>query len=93
MNDLFNRLQSERKRVITKRQLAILEMLLVNEKMDWFDLWRRLISTYSDKDAEGKSRLRWLIRAQLPFCVPSSWDAVCLCTTPLIPKSTDNPKN
>jgi hypothetical protein len=54
MNDLFNRLQSERKRVITKRQLAILEMLLVNEKMDWFDLWRRLITTYSDiKNSRG----------------------------------------
>jgi Fic family protein len=48
MNDLFNRLQSDRKRVITKRQIAILEILLGQQKMDWQDLFRKSITTYSD---------------------------------------------
>lgn len=48
MNTLFNRLKSTRKRVIGKRQLAILEILLDVEQMDWNELFQKSISTYSD---------------------------------------------
>jgi len=47
MFDLFNRLESERKRVLKGRQLEILKLLLDEEKMLWTELVRRTKTSYA----------------------------------------------
>ncbi len=46
MNDLFNRLESPRKRVIAKRQVEILDVLLENDEMSLADLIKRKADLY-----------------------------------------------
>jgi Fic family protein len=46
MYDLFNRLQSSRKRVIKDRQIALLKILLDVEKMDWAQFYGRAAVHY-----------------------------------------------
>jgi Fic family protein len=45
--DLFNRLENSKKRVIAKRQMAMLNYLLDREKMDIYDMYRDLRHLYT----------------------------------------------
>ena len=58
MYDLFNRLQSTRKRVIAKRQVEILKLFLEREEMLWSDVIKETASYY----AKMASPLKALIR-------------------------------
>jgi hypothetical protein len=42
MYDLFDRLQSTKRRVIAKRQIQILKVLLRRDRIDLHELWREL---------------------------------------------------
>lgn len=46
MFDLFNRLENTRKRVIAERQVAILKLLLENDKMNFNDIFKRTKTNY-----------------------------------------------
>jgi Fic family protein len=58
MFDLFNRLESGRKRVIKERQLEILKLLLEEEKLEWTELQRRMRSTYEGLKNGRKAVIR-----------------------------------
>lgn len=58
MHDLFGRLQTKRKRVIAKRQIAILEDLLNYTEVDWFQFYREIMRHYGDVQNPGKAVLR-----------------------------------
>jgi hypothetical protein len=46
MYDLFNRLESKRKRVIKERQIELLKILLANEQMDWQEFVKAAVPHY-----------------------------------------------
>lgn len=58
MFELYNRLDSPRKRVIKNRQIAILKTLLEVEKMDWRALRARIKPYY----AKSKDFMRTVVR-------------------------------
>ena len=58
MHDLFGRLQTRRKRVIAKRQIALLEHLLTFSEVDWFLFYKDVIRYYSDVKNPGKAIIR-----------------------------------
>jgi Fic family protein len=58
MYDLFNRLQSPKKRVIVARQIAILKMLLDAHEIDLRELINRTTTTYSNLQNANKARIR-----------------------------------
>jgi hypothetical protein len=47
MHDLFNRLKSERKRVIQRRQIATLQVLLEVDQLDLSELFHRVEGSYA----------------------------------------------
>lgn len=58
MHDLFGRLQTRRKRVIAKRQIAILEHLLTFTEVEWYVFYRDIVKLYGDVKNPGKAILR-----------------------------------
>lgn len=58
MYDLFNRLESPKKRVIALRQMAILKILLNTHEIALSDLIKRTIATYGDLQNANKARVR-----------------------------------
>lgn len=58
MHDLFGRLQTKRKRVIAKRQIAILEHLLTFPEVDWFVFYKDIFRFYSDIQNPSKALMR-----------------------------------
>ena len=58
MYDLFNRLESPRKRVIAKRQIEILNVLLENDEMLWPDLHKRTLGLYKSLSDPSKALFR-----------------------------------
>jgi Fic family protein len=59
MHDLFGRLQTQRKRVIAKRQIAILEHLLTfPETVEWHAFYRDIMRLYTNVKNPGKAILR-----------------------------------
>jgi Fic family protein len=58
MYDLFNRLQSPKKRVIVARQIAILKMLLDAHEIDLRELINRTTITYGNLQNANKARTR-----------------------------------
>jgi len=58
MHDLFGRLQTKRKRVIAKRQIAFLEQLLMFPEVDWFLFYNDIVKYYSDVKNPGKAIIR-----------------------------------
>ncbi len=58
MHDLFGRLQTKRKRVIAKRQIAILEHLLTFTQVEWHVLYKDIIRLYGDVKNPGKAMSR-----------------------------------
>jgi hypothetical protein len=59
MHDLLGRLQTPRKRVIAKREIAILEHLLpFTEPADWGTFYRDILRLYGDVQNPGKALLR-----------------------------------
>jgi Fic family protein len=58
MYDLFSRLNSPRKRVIAKRQIAILKLLLEHDAMDWNDFLDKIMAHYSDLGKQRKAIIR-----------------------------------
>jgi len=55
MFSLFNRLRSQRKRVIQKRQVDILQMLLEVDSMELEELWKRTRPAYQNLDVPVKA--------------------------------------
>jgi Fic family protein len=55
MFSLFNRLRSQRKRVIQKRQVDILQMLLDVDSMELEELWKRTRPAYQNLDVPVKA--------------------------------------
>jgi len=58
MHDLFGRLKTPRKRVIAKRQIAILEDLLTFVEVEWFAFYRDCMKLYTNVKNPGKALLR-----------------------------------
>jgi len=58
MFDLFGRLQTKRKRVIAKRQIAILEHVLGFNEIDWATLYRDVVKLYADVANKHKAVIR-----------------------------------
>jgi hypothetical protein len=58
IHDLFGRLRTPRKRVIAKRQIAILESLLMSPEADWFTFYGECMRLYTDVQNPGKALLR-----------------------------------
>ncbi len=58
MHDLFGRLQTKRKRVIAKRQIAILEHMLTFTEIEWYTLYKDVIKLYTDVKNPGKALIR-----------------------------------
>jgi Fic family protein len=58
MHDLFGRLQTKRKRVIAKRQIAILEHLLTFTEVEWHVFYRDIMRLYTNVKNPGKAILR-----------------------------------
>ena len=58
MYDLFNRLQSTRKRVIAKRQVEILKLFLEREEMLWPDVIKETGSCYVKMASPLKALIR-----------------------------------
>jgi len=58
MHDLFGRLQTKRRRVIAKRQIAILEHILIFPEVDWNVFYRDIMRLYGDVKNPGKAILR-----------------------------------
>jgi hypothetical protein len=55
MGEMFHRLLSTRKRVIAERQLAMLNVLLVNDSMSFDELWKELIGRYLHQKSPGRA--------------------------------------
>lgn len=58
MYDLFNRLESTRKRVIKNRQIEILKALLEVEFIDWHELTQKMRPLYADVTNFGRTIIR-----------------------------------
>jgi Fic family protein len=58
MYELFNRLESKRKRVIKDRQIAILKILLEVDKMDWYQFIERAKTHYKNMASVDKALAR-----------------------------------
>jgi cell filamentation protein, protein adenylyltransferase len=58
MHDLFGRLQTKRKRVIAKRQMAILEHLLTFTEVEWHVFYKDIMRLYGDVKNPGKAMVR-----------------------------------
>jgi hypothetical protein len=58
MYDLFNRLESTRKRVIKNRQIEILKALLDVETIDWHELTQRVRPHYANVANFGRTIIR-----------------------------------
>jgi Fic family protein len=58
MHDLFGRLQTKRKRVIAKRQIAILEYLLTFAEVEWYTFYKDIARLYSNVKNPQKAILR-----------------------------------
>lgn len=58
MFDLFNHLQSPRRRVIAERQLRILKLLLDNRTMDIREIIKQTVSTYNSLQNPQKALIR-----------------------------------
>lgn len=58
MHDLFGRLQTKRKRVIAKRQIAILEHILSFSEVEWEGFYHDIMKLYGDVKNPGKAMLR-----------------------------------
>lgn len=58
IHDLFGRLRTPRKRVIAKRQIAILEHLLTFVEADWNSFYRDCSKWYTDVQNPGKALMR-----------------------------------
>ena len=58
MYDLFNHLKTPKRRVIARRQIAILKILLEALELDLGELIDRTITTYSDLRDADKARIR-----------------------------------
>jgi Fic family protein len=58
MYDLFNRLESKRKRVIKERQIELLKILLAAEQMDWNEFVKVSASHYSGLKDWTKALIR-----------------------------------
>jgi Fic family protein len=58
MYDLFNRLETKRKRVIKDRQIAILKVLLEVDVMDWYQLFARIKDQYKGMASVHKALAR-----------------------------------
>ena len=58
MHDLFGRLQTKRKRVIAKRQMAILEHLLTFTEIEWPVFLQDIIKLYGDVKNPTKALIR-----------------------------------
>jgi len=61
MYDLFNRLQSKRKRVIKDRQIAILKVLLDVDKMDWYQFIAKVRGHYQGMASGEKALTRDIV--------------------------------
>jgi Fic family protein len=55
MYDLFNRLESTRKRVIKDRQIELLKVLLEVEKIDWFQFYQKVEVVYKNTASMSKT--------------------------------------
>jgi Fic family protein len=58
IHDLFGRLRTPRKRVIAKRQIAILENLLPFVEVEWFTFYNDCLKFYTEVQNPGKALLR-----------------------------------
>lgn len=58
IHDLFGRLRTPRKRVIAKRQIAILEHLLTFIEADWFAFYGECVKLYTEVQNPGKAFMR-----------------------------------
>ena len=58
MNDLFHRLKTPKKRLIAERQLAILEALLENQRLESTDLLFRTLNHYRSLRDPGRAIIR-----------------------------------
>lgn len=58
IHDLFGRLRTPRKRVIAKRQIAILEHLLAFTEADWYLFFGECLRLYTDVKNPAKALLR-----------------------------------
>jgi Fic family protein len=58
MHDLFGRLQTQRKRVIAKRQMAVLEHLLSFTEVNWPVFYRDVLKLYNDVKNPSKALMR-----------------------------------
>jgi hypothetical protein len=58
MHDLFNRLQTPKKRVIADRQIRILEIFLRHDRLEWIDLRREAADIHSDLKNPIKALVR-----------------------------------
>jgi hypothetical protein len=58
IHDLFGRLRTPRKRVIAKRQIAILEHLLTFVEADWFTFYSNCLKLYTEVQNPGKAFMR-----------------------------------
>lgn len=61
MYDLFNRLESKRKRVIKDRQIAILKVLLDVDKMDWYQFIAKVRGHYKGMASGEKALTRDIV--------------------------------
>lgn len=65
LNDLFERLESTRKRVIVKRQLTLLrELLERNAEVEWSRLYRDMRDRYESRKDPGAALIRDVSRLQ-----------------------------
>jgi Fic family protein len=58
IHDLFGRLRTPRKRVIAKRQIAILEHLLTFTEVDWYAFYNDCVKLYTQVQNPGKALMR-----------------------------------
>jgi Fic family protein len=58
MHDLFERLQTKRKRVMAGRQVAILEHMLTFTEIEWYALYKDVIKLYSGVKNPSKALIR-----------------------------------
>jgi Fic family protein len=58
MHDLLGRLQTPRKRVIAKREIAVLEHLLTFTEADWTTFYKEIFRLYGDVQNPSKALMR-----------------------------------
>lgn len=74
MYHLFNRLETERKRAIGKRQIEILKVLLESEQLTRARLHRRVASHYVGMKHEGIAFIRDLNQLENLQAITDDWD-------------------